>query len=1029
MESKVDGAIVGPYVPSVRTARQLPPGAGMKPLFTSLALLGLAGVVSLGGAWLASAASGAVDSRTASLGASAARSVGLLGPYDLRNLPLVHATLQEIDRRYVDAQRVDHAAMFRGALTSVERLVPTVLFEREDDSDILHVQVGRHQDAIELQPIVSHATLRRALLQVAHLVADHVASGDIPVDEGRDPWAAIEYAMINGMLDTLDPHSRLLPPEDSREMDVENSGEFGGLGITIVDRGGRLTIEYPLPDTPASDSGLQADDRIIRIDGESTINMSLQESVRRLRGPVGSSVRLTIERGTENESFEVTIIRDRIKMNPVEGELLEGGIGIVSIKSFHANVAPDLETTLARLASKAPGGRLSGLILDLRGNPGGYLSQSIAVSNKFLESGLIVRTKGRSSDDDVEHASPGRTEPRYPIAVLLDASSASASEIVAGALRNNDRAITIGERSFGKGSVQNLEGFIDGSKLKLTVAQYYTPPGDQSIQSVGIPADIEIVPTVAEPPGADGVPVALVHYRERVRRESDYERGLARQLEQIDEPAYTVRMLRRPSQRRRGPTLDHLRTDPQVQLAREALVAAGGQWRRTEILQAVAPVVDRARRASEAQVVAALGEIGIDWSAGASSEQATLDIRLDLGDDGRLVAGTDETVWLHVTNNGAEPLHRIVAISSSDSEILNGREFVLGRIAPGQTVRFPQQVALTEGYPSEKTPVTFSFRDGEGRSVAEWATHLPVEGRSLPRLAWRWRVVDDGDGVAALGETVGIELTVENLGEGPTSEAFARLKNRSGKALDLERATLELGAPRTAAGLACELPSVGQPAVPLEPELAPISPEPRSPDGDPASAETGPPGALTETAPDCARRILPGETFSDTFRVRIKDPGELELELTVGDGRAYDYAAVMRSGFYRTFTNTERLRFTTGQPFGVGELHAPPDVRITWAPPPKVEQDRVRVSGEALDDRGLAHVVVFHNDRKVSFADGGQGRRSLKFTADVVLQPGLNTIVAIATDDQGLTRTASTITSYEPPPDTSTADFTAPERR
>jgi carboxyl-terminal processing protease len=977
----------------------------MKPLVSSIALLGLAGVVSLGGAWLLRSTAVGVDHRTASLGESVGRSVGLLGGYDLRRLPLVNATLHEVEVRYVDIDRVQWDAMFDAALQSVERHVATTLFRREPGSDLLHVQVGFHHTVVELPAVGSRRTLEAALREVAGLVAEHVRERDIRVDEGIDPWASVEYAMINGMLSTLDPHSRLLPPEDSREMDLENSGEFGGLGITIVERNSRLTIEYPLPDTPAADAGLQADDRIVRINGESTINMTLQESVRRLRGPVGSSVRLTIERGTEPEPFDVTIVRDRIKMNPVEGDLLDGGVGIISIKSFHANVAADLDTTLAALAARAPGGKLSGLILDLRGNPGGYLSQAVAVSNKFLEAGLIVRTRGRGRDDDTELARPTRTEPRYPIAVLLDASSASASEIVAGALRNNDRAITVGERSFGKGSVQNLEGFFDGSKLKLTIAQYYTPPGDQSIQSVGIPADIEILPTVAEPGVGEGPPTALVHYRERVRRESDLERGLARQIEEIEPPVYSVRMLRAPGQRRRGPTLEHLRADPQVQLAREVLVAARGRSRRAEVLESAAPVIERARRASESEVVDALGRIGFDWSAGPSAGAASLDVRLDLGPDGELVAGADETIWLEVKNRGPEPIHRLVAVSRSESEILNGREFVLGRVAPGATVRFPQQIALTEGYPTERTPVTFTFRDGDGVTVADWSTHLPVRGRELPRLAWQWRLVDrgDGDGRAAVGESIGIELTVENLGLGPTSEAFARIRNRVGKRVDISDGTLEIGQLRTRAGEPCV--TLGAAA----PGAAEADPE--------AEVESGP-----EPAPDCARRLLPGESWTGELTVRIKETGSYELDLTVGDARAFDYAAVMRQNFYSTFTNTETLRFSADTPLGDSQRQAPPDVRISRAPPLKSERGTVVVSGQVTDDHGLAHVVVYHNDRKVFFADGGQDLRALPFTADLRLKPGLNTVVVIATDVDGLARTRSVVTSYEPVADATSVD-------
>ncbi|TVQ92742.1 MAG: PDZ domain-containing protein [Deltaproteobacteria bacterium] len=983
---------------------------GLRTLLTSLALLGLAAVVSISGAVLASSERLVDDERTASLTPSITKSVGFSARYDLRKLSLLHATLGEIDNRYVDLGRVDFDTMFEAALQATERLVPTTLFQRVEGSSLLHARVGYHHTVLEIPPIGSRQELQAALAQVATLIAAHVDPSDIPVDDDREPWPEVEYAMINGMLSTLDPHSRLLPPEDSREMDVENSGEFGGLGITIVQRQGQLTIDYPLPDTPASEAGLQADDRIVRIDGESTINMSLQEAVGRLRGPVGSAVQLVIERDAELEPLSVRLVRARIKINPVEGELLDGGVGIVTIKSFHANVSSDLDAVLSKLARQAPGGRLNGLVLDLRGNPGGYLSQSVAVANKFLEDGIIVRTMGRGRTDETERARATRTQPRYPIAVLIDPSSASASEIVAGALRNNDRAITLGERSFGKGSVQNLESFFDGSKLKLTIAQYYTPPGDQSIQSIGIPADIEIVHTVAQSGAEEGRKIALVHYRERVRREADYERGLARELEIIDPPTYGVRMLRPATLRRRGPTLDHLREDPQVELARQILLQGQGSVRRSDLLERAAPVVERTRRQAELEIIDAFRELGIDWSAGASVTKADLEVNLDLGSDRQLVAGQEETVWLEVTNRGPEPIHRLVAVSTSDSEILNGREFVFGRVEPGQTVRFPQHISLNEGYPTEKTPVRFSFRDIGGDVVASWGAHLPVVGRELPRLAWQWELVDrgDGDGRPSPGEQVAILLTVENLGLGPTSDAFARLRNRSGQALDLVQGTLEVGDLRLPDGSACPIVDAG-PASDDEVDASPpISPADLD---EPATEE-----------PDCSRTLLPGETWTGELLVEVRRPGELALELSVGDARAYDHAAVMRSNFHRTFTNKDTIRFATGRVFPIGQRMVPPDIEISRAPGPKSRRAAVSISGRVTDDRGLSHVVVYHDDRKVFFADGGQGLQALPFTADVELKDGLNTLVVIATDESGLTRTSSVVTSFHPPSEVAGTD-------
>jgi carboxyl-terminal processing protease len=267
-------------------------------------------------------------------------------------------------------------------------------------------------------------------------------------------------------------------------MEVENQGEFGGLGITIKQDRGRLVVEFPYPDTPASKAGLQPNDRIMRIDGVSTINMDIDEAVGRLRGRVGSAVDIEVSREGLADPLKMKIVRDTIKLKPIESQLLEGNIGYVTIQGYHAQVAEELRKVLPKLEKDAGPGGLKGLIIDQRGNPGGFLKQAIEVADMFLPKGTVVsQVDGSGRQIDLAEADADGTEPKYPIAVLVDAGSASASEIVAGALRNNERAVIIGERTYGKGSVQNLHNLADESKLKLTISQYLTP-GDRSIQAV-----------------------------------------------------------------------------------------------------------------------------------------------------------------------------------------------------------------------------------------------------------------------------------------------------------------------------------------------------------------------------------------------------------------------------------------------------------------------------------------------------------------------------------------------------------------
>ena len=321
-----------------------------------------------------------------------------------------------------------------------------------------------------------------------------------PVEEQR-----LVYGAIKGMLGTLDPHTLFLAPEEYKEMKVDTSGEFGGLGLEIAADEAGLVVMTPLDETPAARAGLQPRDRILRIDAESTKGMSTAAAVRRMRGPPGTRVNLTIMREGFAAPRDFTLLRDRVRIVSVDWRMLEGGVGYVRIKSFQDRTDAYLKKGLDELRRKH-GKELTGLVLDLRNNPGGLLDQAIRISDRFLEEGIIVTTQGRSAAQrDVEKAHPAETEPNYPIVVLVNGGSASASEIVAGALQDHRRAVIMGTTSFGKGSVQTVIDLEDGSGLKLTIARYLTPSG-RSIQDRGILPDV-VVPDAGDvrgrPPGAE----------------------------------------------------------------------------------------------------------------------------------------------------------------------------------------------------------------------------------------------------------------------------------------------------------------------------------------------------------------------------------------------------------------------------------------------------------------------------------------------------------------------------------------------
>jgi carboxyl-terminal processing protease len=308
------------------------------------------------------------------------------------------------------------------------------------------------------------------------------------VDDVSDD-SLVESA-INGMLTSLDPHSNYLNTKNFNDMKVQTRGEFGGLGIEVSMENGLVKVVSPIDDTPAARAGLKPGDLITHLDGDPVQGMTLPEAVERMRGPVSSEIKLTIRREGK-EPFDVKLIRATIRIQSVRSHLEGDNIGYIRITTFNEQTDVGLNNAMKNLKQQA-GNKLVGVVLDLRNNPGGLLDQAVAVSDAFLEKGEIVSTRGRRSEDAQRYnARPGDIAAGLPVAVLINGGSASASEIVAGALQDHHRAILLGTRSFGKGSVQTIIPLPSHGAMRLTTARYYTPSG-RSIQAKGIDPDIVV---------------------------------------------------------------------------------------------------------------------------------------------------------------------------------------------------------------------------------------------------------------------------------------------------------------------------------------------------------------------------------------------------------------------------------------------------------------------------------------------------------------------------------------------------------
>ncbi|MEM6312132.1 MAG: S41 family peptidase [Pseudomonadota bacterium] len=320
--------------------------------------------------------------------------------------------------------------------------------------------------------------------------------------EEVDPGELIEAA-IDGMLTSLDPHSSYLSPDDAKAMQVQTRGEFGGLGIEVTQEEGFVKVVSPIDGTPADEAGIEAGDFITHVDGESVLGLTLDEAVDLMRGPVGSEILITVVREGENEPFDVTITRATIKLTAVRTRT-QGETVVLRVTTFNDQTFPNLRDGLDKEVEEVGGiDNVNGFVVDLRNNPGGLLTQAIRVSDAFLEEGEIVSTRGRRLEDGERfNATPGDLAQGKPIVVLINGGSASASEIVAGALQDHRRAIVVGTKSFGKGSVQTVMRLRQEGAMRLTTARYYTPSG-RSIQALGVSPDIIVEQPRRDPNAED----------------------------------------------------------------------------------------------------------------------------------------------------------------------------------------------------------------------------------------------------------------------------------------------------------------------------------------------------------------------------------------------------------------------------------------------------------------------------------------------------------------------------------------------
>ncbi|HKO50816.1 MAG TPA: S41 family peptidase [Polyangiaceae bacterium] len=650
---------------------------------------------------------------------------------ELKRQHVVDATLQQIRDKYFEPARVDPRRMFLAALTHMQDEMPASLVSYDGHSARVILRVGVEERAFRVDDIQGPWDVSARLREVFGYV-------QLALGPGKTQLRALEYAACDGILQTLDPLSQVLRP--ARYAEMTPAADSAAVGVTLSIRDQAMTVMSAVPGSPAASAGLMRLDRLTRIDDESTSNMTLDDTIIRLRGKYGSRITLWIERdgalGWKNsKAFE--LIRRPVLLSSVSSRQLAPGIGYVRLENFQASTADELDQALTELSQNGP---LKGLVLDLRDNMGGLLAQATAVADRFLDGGVIVTTVGASEGREQKLAQPARTRAAYPMVVLLNAVSASASEIVAGALQRLDRAVIVGERSAGAGTVQLAFPHLDpdGAALKLTISQFLLS-GDIPVSGVGIAPDVALESVTIDPSDMHFLPSEHARIPSRAAKTGDTTFAEPSVMTVRYEPRLPERLARSASDNRDDARLE---SDFQVRLARD-LVARMSVGDRAKALASVRDFIETTRTMEARSISEHLRRLGIDWAAPDRAEQAgppTGDLRVSVTTDrarDTVPAGQPMTVTVRLTNKGARPIHRLRAVTRSENPYFDGHELLFGRVAPGKTVTASATLGrVPKDAPSRQdiVKVHFSAEGGEPPLDAELRPIVTGAARATPQL-------------------------------------------------------------------------------------------------------------------------------------------------------------------------------------------------------------------------------------------------------------------------------------------------------
>ncbi|MFQ5963047.1 MAG: MXAN_5808 family serine peptidase [Candidatus Scalinduaceae bacterium] len=942
---------------------------------------------------------------------------------------LVGVVCSYLNRLYVEPDRIKPKEMLKESLTWLERIIPEVRVNIDDESDEIMISVDKLSKAVDISRIRRLSELYNTLNDALHFINEN-KSHKIKAED-------IEYAAINGMLSQLDPHSIIFPPADFNEFKIGTSGKFGGLGMVVGLRDGILTVISPIEGTPAYRAGLKPGDKIVAIDEDSTVNMSLPEAVSKLRGDPSTTVILVIESGKSRISKTITLVREIIAIPSVDSKLIEDNVGYIKIRNFQEDTSQTLEKHIAQLTAKS--GKLKGFILDLRNNSGGLLDQAIAVADKFLSSGVIVITVGpMGKHEKLQKATNSPKDiDKSPLVVIIDAGSASGAEIVAGALKDNNRSILIGDLSFGKGSIQQLIDLMNGAALKLTIGKYLTP-NFTDIQSVGITPDILLAQTHITKD-------EIIMFNEDIyAREKDLKKHLE-ENSKTEQPYEKIKYLSIVDNNKEKEIEDEdyyklpdLKKDTHVQFAKKFILNATSN-RRIDILKQENLIIEGFKKNEEEKISSALSSLGINWSTGKTTTPsvATASLRLT-PPTGNINADEEITIEINVTNNDKGPLYQLSGITESKNPLFDKHEFIFGKIEKNTTKTSTKKIKIPQNALSRKDELSIKFTELNGYAPEDIKGIISIEALPKPIFAYSYQIIDEGeglkgngDGIIQKGEVVYLVFSIKNIGQGASEKNIIALRDLSHKEVFIKRGKMELG------------------------KLLP---------GESKSAK------LKLSVRDTleANNFTVNITIADTtFGTRLSDKMTIYvdqnnttnimqltkkiLKVTENDVPIYNgnststpiITYVSKGAILAADKETQtwfRIKFPEGR-FGwitsdnveinnLGEFNSQksPDLFLQNVPPliefdmqkpyEIVSMEHLSLSGIVRDDKKVKYVYILVNNDKVFYksnkGDSEADESKLSFDSDIPLEEGPNVISVVARDDQDLLSTKSFIITKKP---------------